>query len=79
MNIDDNINRSKTAVVVVGYNRLASLRRLLSSLENAVYPSSDIPLVMSIDASGDTLLYDFVRNYEWGHGNMLSFMRHGWG
>ena len=69
MNIGDNINRSKTAVVVVGYNRLASLRRLLSSLETAVYPSSDIPLVISVDASGDIQLYDFVRNYEWGHGN----------
>lgn len=61
-------NKNKIAIVVVGYNRLDSLSRLLASLTEASYPSKDIPLVISIDASGNEDLYNFVREYEWIHG-----------
>lgn len=56
------------AIVVIGYNRLDGLKRLLESLERADYPRSDIPLVISIDASGNEELYEFVRRYEWDYG-----------
>ena len=56
------------AIVVVGYNRLKELKRLLSSLQNAIYDSS-CPLVISIDASGNSELYDYVQAFEWQHGN----------
>ena len=61
-------NLSRIAIVVVGYNRLDSIKRLLSSLEVASYPSKEVPLVISVDCSGDEGLYDYVRNYNWPHG-----------
>lgn len=72
--IDHIGNASKVAVVVVGYNRLESIKRLLLSLEQACYPSNDIPLVVSIDASGDELLYEFVRGYKWQHGDCYAII-----
>ena len=56
------------AIVVVGYNRINSLKRLLTSLTEADYPNKDIPLIISIDASGDTGLYDYVREFQWDKG-----------
>ena len=61
-------NKDRIAIIAVGYNRKKSLTRLLESLNNANYPSNDIPLVISIDASGDQDLYDYVKSYEWNHG-----------
>lgn len=66
MNINE--NKSKVALVAVGYNRLSSIQRLLTSLQNAKYEHDDIPLVISIDASGEETLYDYVHKFEWLHG-----------
>ena len=66
MNIKE--EKDKIAIIVVGYNRLKSIKRLLSSLTNAIYPSKDIPLIISIDCSGNEDLYDYVNNFEWEHG-----------
>ncbi len=64
--------KSNPAIIVIGYNRPHSLRRLLRSLSQANYPDSDVPLVLSIDYS-DTELGDAVRRlaqeFEWAHGN----------
>ncbi len=67
-NIDNPINKDKIAIVAIGYNRLKGLARLLDSINSASYKSNDIPLVISIDASGDLELYDFVKNFKWNHG-----------
>lgn len=69
MEINNPSNQDRIAVVVVGYNRLKSIKRLLSSLLKANYPSNNIPLVISIDCSGDENLYDFVRSFEWPFGD----------
>ena len=69
MIINDIRNKEKIAIVAVGYNRIDSMKRLFTSLSLAQYPNNDIPLYISIDASGDTELYDYVRNYEWKHGD----------
>lgn len=61
-------NKKRIAIVVVGYNRQKSLSRLLESLNNAYYDSDHIPLVISIDASGNQDLYDYVKSYNWRHG-----------
>ena len=61
-------DKNKIAIVTVGYNRLNSLKRLLHSLQSAKYVHGDIPLVISIDASEDEILYEYVRNFEWEHG-----------
>ena len=75
MSIDTVENKSKVAIVVVGYNRLISVIRLLSSLDKSHYGKSDVPLVISIDASGDEKLYDYVRSYKWNHGEKYVIIR----
>ena len=66
--IENKENKNKVAIVVVGYNRFSALSRLLISLEEAEYPSSDIPLVISIDCSGDERVYNLAREFKWSHG-----------
>lgn len=63
------IFKDKIAIVVVGYNRLHGIKRLLDSANKAHYIDNNIPLVISIDASGDQELYDFANNYQWKHGD----------
>lgn len=62
-------NKENVAIVVVGYNRLKSISRLLQSLLSADYPNNNIPLYISIDCSGDTELYDYVRQFNWPFGD----------
>lgn len=74
--INDLSNKAKIAIVSVGYNRLKSQVRQLSALARADYSGYDnVPLVISIDRSGDTELYDYVRNYEWPHGDKYVIIR----
>lgn len=61
-------NKSRVAIVVVGYNRIDSLKRLLGSLLIAVYPTNDIPLIISIDCSGEEELYHYVEGFDWPFG-----------
>lgn len=75
MNIESIENKQKVAIVVVGYNRLSSIKRLLASLEKAIYPSNDIPLVISIDASGNQELYNYVESYHWSKGDKYTIIR----
>lgn len=56
------------AIVCVGYNRIKSMSRLLNSLLAAKYPEYDIPLVISIDCSGDEELYNYVHTFDWPFG-----------
>lgn len=66
--IDIKEEKDKIAIIVVGYNKLFGLKRLLQSLSNAVYPNSDVPLIISIDASGNEAVYDYALDFEWEHG-----------
>ena len=72
MNLSDlrgnTLNKDKVAIVVVGYNRIKSISRLLNSLLVAKYPNDDVPLVISIDCSGDLELYSYVQEFEWPFG-----------
>lgn len=62
------LNKEKIAIVVVGYNRLYPIQRLLKSLEAANYRESDIPLVLSIDCGGNDDLNSYVNGYKWPFG-----------
>lgn len=68
MEIEIPSSKEKIAIVVVGYNRLNSIKRLLQSLLDANYSHHDIPLVISIDCSGDEELYNFVIDFRWPYG-----------
>lgn len=66
--IDNQKNKEKIAIVVVGYNRINSISRLMKSLVEAEYSSEDVPLVISIDCSGNQDLYRYVRDFSWPYG-----------
>lgn len=74
MNFEDlkknKYNKLKVAIVCVGYNRIKGLKRLLDSLQQSQYPiGEDVPLVISIDCSGNENLYNFVKDFKWEHGD----------
>lgn len=65
-----NVCTERIAIVVVGYNRLPGLKRILTSVNDAFYPEGiNVPLVISIDASGNEDVYDYARSFEWSHGD----------
>lgn len=63
------------AIVAVGYNRLAPLKRLLDSIENAKYQCDDIHLYISIDNSGEKVVENMANEFVWTHGtkNVLTY------
>ena len=66
--LDNPKNKERIAIVAIGYNRQAGLSRLLDSVNDAVYDIPEVPLFISIDASGDQKLYEYVKGFEWKHG-----------
>lgn len=59
----------KPAIVVVAYNREASLKRLLNSIGNAYYETIDIPLIISIDYSSENEnIVKTADAFEWKYG-----------
>ena len=69
-------NKSRVAIVSVGYNRIKSQKRQLGSLLRADYSGFDnVPLVISIDCSGDEALYEYVKQFEWPYGDKHVLIR----
>ena len=56
------------AVVCLGYNRPASLERLLHSLSRADYANADVTLVISLDHAGDPACLRVAERFEWKAG-----------
>lgn len=56
------------AIVVIAYNRLDSLRRLLSSLDSAYYDQDTVPLIISIDKSDTNSIEEYANSYQWDFG-----------
>lgn len=74
--IDNPKNKDLYAIVSVGYNRLKSQRRLLESVKKADYTTyTNVPLVISIDCSGDEKLYACAREFEWPYGDKYVIIR----
>lgn len=59
------------AIVAIGYNRRASLARLLESIENAYYDNDTVTLYISIDNSGSKEVEDMARGVQWSHGEKI--------
>lgn len=55
-------------LVVIGYNRPASLRRLLRSLTKAHYPDRPVRLVISLDRADSTAALQVAEEYRWPFG-----------
>lgn len=67
----------KIALVVVGYNRPDSIRRILKSLAEAQYDYENIQLVVSIDHSGNEEVVQAAENFEWKYGPKRVWYRPG--
>lgn len=62
----------KIAIVVVAYNRVDSLTRLLKSLEKASYPEGkNITLIISVDKSDTDVVEKYADNYKWPFGDII--------
>lgn len=60
------------AIVLICYNRIGGIKRLLSSLENVDYDGrTDINLIFSIDNSGTNVVENFAKKYNWPYGPKL--------
>lgn len=59
------------AIVAIGYNRPDCMLRLLTSLENANYNGDRVPLIVSIDNSGNEDVIQLVDNFYWSHGTKI--------
>lgn len=58
----------RIAIVTIAYNRIDSIKRLLSSLENASYKDSDVSLIISIDKSNTDVVEKYADSYVWPYG-----------
>ena len=55
------------AICIIAYNRIDSLKRVLTSLEQSYYDES-VTLIISIDKSNTTQVEDFAKQYHWKQG-----------
>ena len=66
----------RPAIVAVGYDRPEALKRLLTSIESAVYAEDVRPvLVISIDKSGNDDVVNVARKFEYSHGDKVVIER----
>ena len=66
----------KYGIIVVGYNRPASLRRLVASVVSAEYGSEQIDLIISVDkSSNQDQVVEAVNNTTWTHGEFKIIQR----
>lgn len=65
-------DKKTIAIVVVCYNRPTATKRLLDSLNAANYPHNNVPLIISVDCSGNEEMYALARSFEWKHGPKYS-------
>ncbi|MGM9679880.1 MAG: hypothetical protein ACI3XR_00075 [Eubacteriales bacterium] len=59
---------SKLAIVVIGYNRIPGMLRLLDSLERAEYDGDRPTLIVSLDHCGDDSVVNAANAFQWTHG-----------
>lgn len=61
----------KIAVVIIAFNRVDSLKRLINSLQNAYYSETQaIDLIVSVDYSDCKEVYSYVDSIRWGFGDL---------
>lgn len=61
----------KIGIIVIGYNRLEGMERLLVSLDRAYYGEDHPTLILSIDKSKTTMVENFAKEYKWQHGEKI--------
>ena len=67
---------NQPAIVVIAYDRPDALKRLLDSIENAVYPENTRPdLVISIDKSDSDAVVNVAQSFSYSHGGKVVLAR----
>lgn len=61
---------NRFAIVVIGYNRVDSIQRLIKSLQNATY-DENVDLIISIDNSGTDAVERYAQGIEWPYGKLI--------
>lgn len=56
------------AIIVVTYDRLPCLRRLIDCLQQADYDGREVPLIVSVDKSGNDRTGEYVSGIRWPYG-----------
>lgn len=59
------------AIVVAGYNRPNSLSRLLNSLDQVAFDAHRVPLIISLDWSGNNEVTRVAEAFDWKHGKKI--------
>ena len=60
------------AILIVCYNRLPGVKRLIKSVENVDFAGrKDITLIFSIDNSGTNTVEKFATEYKWEYGEKI--------
>ena len=59
---------SKSAIIAIGYNNPRALVRLLDSLNRADYGTDAVPLIISLDHSGNDEVEKAAKEFQWQHG-----------
>lgn len=58
----------KYGIVVIAYNRVNSVERLLDSLNRVDYGEDTVDLIISIDNSGENSVENYAKSIEWNYG-----------
>lgn len=68
--LSNTLPQSSVPIIIAAYNRPESLLRLLNSVNNADYSGfQNVPLLISIDHSGNDDCATIARQFEWMHGD----------
>lgn len=59
---------SESAIIAIGYNNAEALVRLLDSLNRADYGNDAVPLIISLDHSGNDEVEKSAEEFQWQHG-----------
>lgn len=62
------MNTNRIAIVVVAYNRVDSFTRLLKSLQKVDFEGQQVPLIISIDYSGENKVFEAADQFVWNFG-----------
>ena len=64
---------SNIAIILVGYNRLASMKRLYTSLLNAEYAKDEVDLIISLDRSENEDVFEWANQAKWENGKKIVY------
>lgn len=62
---------SHLAIVVVGYDRPHALSRVLGALDRVAYDGHRVPLIISLDRSGNDAVERVAEDFTWRHGEKV--------